>query len=267
MRLNHFRVICCKLLVVRQQYGLIGYPLGHSFSQRYFTEKFAREGILDARYDLFPLPDIAQLPALLRAHPALRGLNVTIPHKQTVIPFLTRLDETAAAVGAVNCIRIGKGGLEGFNTDVYGFEQSLLGFLQKNKTAPQGLPAYILGTGGAAKAAAFVLKKLGIGFQYVSRNPRRSGDISYGALAQHIAPAALFVNTTPLGMSPDTERCPDLPFERLGPGHLVFDLIYNPAETLLMCRAAQQGAAVQNGLEMLVLQAEKAWEVWQSDGD
>lgn len=250
------------------RYGLIGYPLGHSFSRRYFTEKFVRENIPDAQYELFPLPDIAQFPALLRDHPDLRGLNVTIPHKQSVLPFLDRLDETAAAVGAVNCIRIAKGRLEGFNTDVFGFEQSLSAFLKKNGALPGRLNAFVLGAGGAARAVAYVLKKLAIPFLTVSRTPQRPGEISYAALASAVTKApALFVNTTPLGMSPHTETCPELPFERIGPAHLVFDLVYNPAETLLLQRAAQQGAAVQNGLEMLHLQAEKAWDIWQSDRD
>lgn len=242
-------------------YGLIGYPLGHSFSKKYFTEKFIREGIVDARYELFPLPDVADLPRLLRDNPDLRGLNVTIPHKEAVIPYLHTLDETARAVGAVNCIRIRAGLLEGFNTDVAGFEESLRGALE-NRRAPG--EALILGTGGAAKAVAYVLQKKGIGFRFVSRQPAGEREVSYAALREAALPS-LIVNTTPLGMAPAVDRCPDLPFEQLGAEHLVYDLVYNPPETLLLRQAAARGCAVQNGLEMLHLQAEKAWEIWSEN--
>lgn len=310
-------------------YGLIGYPLGHSFSQQYFTEKFAREGIADARYELFPLENIAGLPALLDQNPDLRGLNVTIPHKGSVVPLLQALDETARAVGAVNCIKIEEGRLIGFNTDVIGFEKSLMNFFGEappappdggesvallairkesgKKTGSEGalppevspprppqrgesvvfgntdretgseapLPplggsggALILGTGGAAKAVAYVLKKLGIPYLFVSRSPAGKDQISYETV--HRLPSTaycLVVNTTPLGMSPTTDTCPDLPFERLTSKHLAFDLVYNPAETLFLRRAKKQGCAVKNGLEMLHLQAEASWEIWQQDID
>ena len=244
-------------------YGLIGYPLGHSFSQQYFSEKFAREGITDARYELFPLENIAGLPLLLSQHPDLRGLNVTIPHKETVVPFLHELDETARAVGAVNCIKIENQRLKGFNTDVIGFEKSLKTMDAHAKH--DGTKALILGTGGASKAVAYVLKKRGIPFQFVSRNPAGENQISYAAV--HRLPSAVYrliINTTPLGMSPHKDTCPDLPFERLSPQHLVYDLVYNPAETLLLQRAKKQGCAVKNGLEMLYLQAEAAWQIWNS---
>lgn len=245
-------------------YGLIGYPLGHSFSQQYFSEKFVREGIAGARYELFPLKNIAGLPLLLARHPDLRGLNVTIPHKETVVPFLHELDETARAVGAVNCIKIEDQRLKGFNTDVIGFEHSLKAADGGRWTAG-GATALILGTGGASKAVAYVLNKLGISFQFVSRNPAAENQISYEA-ACRLPPAAyrLIINTTPLGMSPHKDTCPDLPFERLSPQHLVYDLVYNPAETLLLQRAKKQGCAVKNGLEMLHLQAEAAWQIWNS---
>lgn len=243
-------------------YGLIGYPLGHSFSQKYFSEKFVREGITDARYELFPLKNIADLPALLGQNPDLRGLNVTIPHKETVLSYLHELDETARAVGAVNCIKIENGKLRGFNTDVIGFEKSL-------QTADGGRwtmfdkKALILGTGGASKAVAFVLKKLGISYQFVSRNPVGENQISYANLVSFLTPhPLLLINTTPLGMAPNMDVYPDLPFERLTPEHFVYDLIYNPPETLLLRRAKAQGCTVKNGLEMLHLQAEAAWEIW-----
>jgi len=241
-------------------YGLIGYPLGHSFSKKYFTEKFAREGIADARFDLFPLPDIAGFPALLAAHPDLRGLSVTIPHKASVMPYLDELDETARVVGAVNCIRIDNGRLKGFNTDVAGFEQSLEGMWQ----AAGGKTALILGSGGASKAVAYVLKKRGIPFRFVSRNAEGENRISYDDFHQ-LAPDSYFliVNTTPLGTWPDVNNCPDVPFGQLTSKHLVYDLVYNPPETLLLQRAGARGCSVKNGLEMLQLQAEAAWKIWQ----
>ncbi len=246
-------------------YGLIGYPLGHSFSQKYFSEKFAREGIADARYELFPLKNIADLPALLEQNPDLRGLNVTIPHKETVLPYLHELDETARAVGAVNCIKIENGKLRGFNTDVIGFEKSLAK-MEYGIWKAKGERALILGTGGASKAVAFVLKKMGVSYQFVSRNPVGENQISYADLSSFLTPyISLLINTTPLGMAPKMDGCPDLPFERLTPEHFVYDLIYNPPETLLLRRAKLQGCTVKNGLEMLHLQAEAAWEIWQQN--
>ncbi len=245
-------------------FGLIGYPLSHSFSQRFFTEKFTREHIADARYELFPLPDVNELPQLLAAHPDLCGLNVTIPHKESVLPWLDVLDETARQVGAVNCIRIDGGQLTGYNTDVYGFEQSLrnTGFLT---AAGETTRAFILGTGGAAKAVAYVLRKLGIRFQFVSRQPA-AGQITYAELGPLLlAGRALIVNTTPLGTFPQVDAMPPVPTDCLGPEHLVFDLVYNPPETLLLRQASARGSTVQNGLEMLHLQAERAWEIWNGD--
>lgn len=247
---------------IMRLFGLIGYPLGHSFSQKYFTEKFAREGILDARYELFPIPEIAQLPGVLRAHPQLQGLNVTIPYKESVLPFLHDLDETARAVGAVNCIRVRDGRLTGYNTDVYGFEQSLRNSMDEAAMLHRAL---ILGTGGASKAVAYVLRRIGIDYQFVSRQAdAEKGWLNYEDL-RHVdwSAYALVVNTTPLGTYPNTEGCPDLPFEKLSAQHLVFDLVYNPPQTVLLRNALEQHARVQNGLDMLHLQAEKAWEVWQ----
>ena len=240
-------------------FGLLGYPLGHSFSQKYFTEKFAREGIADTRYELFPLPEISRLPDLLLQYPALCGLNVTIPHKEAVLPYLHELDDTARAVGAVNCIRIRNGRLSGFNTDVAGFEQSL----HTVSSNPSAGKALILGTGGAAKAVAWVLGKMAVPFLLVTRNPEREHQIGYGAIADLRADEYRFIiNTTPLGTYPDTDACPPLPFDWLRPEHLVYDLVYNPPETLLLRRAAERGCTVKNGLEMLHLQAEYAWKIW-----
>ncbi|MBK9338215.1 MAG: shikimate dehydrogenase [Lewinellaceae bacterium] len=258
-----------------QQYGLIGYPLGHSFSQRYFSEKFAREGISDSRYDLFPLPDIGALPELLEANPDLCGLNVTIPHKKSVLPYLHKLDETAQAVGAVNAIRIRNNQLTGFNTDAVGFQKSLTAWLTEQGRMPMPdspsegvlktgwMRAVILGTGGAAAAVAFVLKKMQIDFVFVSRTHKGQNTVSYeelhGLLPNEFT---LIVHATPAGTYPDLDTCPPVPFDLLHERHLVFDLVYNPAETLLLRRAGARGAAVKNGLEMLQLQAEAAWDVW-----
>ncbi len=244
----------------KRLFGLIGYPLSHSFSKRYFSEKFAREGIEGAAYELFPIPEIGDLPQLLDRHPDLRGLNVTIPYKEAVIPFLDRLDEEAAAVGAVNTIRIDASGLTGFNTDVYGFEQSLRAFLDDQQATVDR--ALILGTGGAAKAVAYVLQKMGIGFFFVSRRPA-DDRLTYEQLdARVLEKHRLIINTTPLGMAPRTDSRPALPYERLGAGHLLYDLVYNPERTRFLEQGAQHGCPGMNGLEMLYLQAERAWAIW-----
>lgn len=210
------------------------------------------------------MEEVAELPALLGLHPDLKGLNVTIPHKQNVIPLLDELDETARAVGAVNCIKIEQNGrLKGYNTDVIGFEQSLLGLIGTRKVDV----AYILGTGGAAKAVAFVLDKLAISFHYVSRTPESPTEISYTNLlhSSFITPhSSLLINCTPLGTFPNVDAMPPVPVEMFKPGNLVFDLVYNPAETLLLREAKARGCSVQNGLEMLYLQAEAAWQIWQT---
>ena len=245
-------------------YGLIGYPLSHSFSKRYFNEKFRREALESYHYELFPLEKIEALPALLKAHPGLRGLNVTIPYKQQVMAYLDELDEGAAAVGAVNTIKIREGRLTGYNTDVFGFERSLRTFLEDNGAEVAGLQALVLGTGGAAKAVAYVLRKMGIRFQWVSRN-NKPGYLTYQRLNETLMQDhRLIINTTPLGMLPKVETYPEIPFQHIGPQHLLYDLVYNPEETTFMARGRQQGAAVHNGLAMLHLQAEKAWEIWNS---
>lgn len=244
-----------------QFYGLIGYPLSHSFSKKFFTEKFEREGILDSRYELFPLENIADLPALLGQYPGLSGINVTIPYKESVIPFIDDLDETAQAVGAVNCIKVlEKQRLVGYNTDVVGFEKSLLTLGNWKEKCGN---AFILGTGGASKAVAFVLKKLDIPFQFVSRNPKSENEISYESLIVHRS--SFIVNTTPLGTFPQVNEMPPVPLDFFKPGMIVYDLIYNPAETLLLREAKSRGCIVKNGLEMLELQAEAAWEIWQNN--
>jgi shikimate dehydrogenase len=242
----------------RRLFGLIGHPLGHSFSKKYFSEKFRTDGLSDCRFELFPLPDIAALPQLLAGHPGLCGLSVTIPHKQTVIPFLHEMEPEARAVGAVNCIRINGGKLTGYNTDIFGFERSLLRFLNGVRPAQ----SLILGTGGAARAVAYVLKKLNLPHRLVSRHPR-PGLLTYRDLAPDlVANSKLIINATPLGTFPKIEECPALPFQPLGKKHHLFDLVYNPQKTLFLARGESQGAATRNGLEMLRIQAEQAWKIW-----
>jgi shikimate dehydrogenase len=244
-------------------YGLIGYPLSHSFSKKYFTEKFQKEGITDSAYALFELPDIGQLPNLLATHTHLRGLNVTIPHKQNVIPFLDGLDDSARKVGAVNVIKIdGRGTKTGYNSDYYGFMESLSTWLDGLKmTRPDAL---VLGTGGASRAVKVALTDLGIRYSVVSRQASE-GTLSYEQLTPaHIASHLLIINTTPLGTYPQAATFPPIPYEALTPRHLLYDLVYNPAQTQFMIKGNAVGASVHNGLPMLHLQAEKAWEIWNA---
>lgn len=262
------------------RFGLIGFPLTHSFSQKYFTEKFAREGITGCRYDLFEMPDVATaLPELLDL-PNLRGLNVTIPHKQAVLPFLTRLDASAEKVGAVNVIRLeDDGSRTGFNSDYYGFRQSLeawMGLEHRAESIGQGvadakpyalrspLHALVLGTGGASKAVVAALTDLGISHKMVSRT-KTADNLTYSELPAVIAQYQLIVNCSPVGTYPNVDAAPELPYEQLTDRHWLYDLVYNPAETLFMKKGLAQGAHVMNGLEMLILQAEKAWEIWQTN--
>lgn len=246
-------------------YGLIGYPLSHSFSKNYFEEKFTREHLSDYRYENFPLQSLEELSRLIKDTPELQGFNVTIPYKEKVLTHIDRLDENSFEIGAVNTVKIDrqqrKPFLKGYNTDSYGFYTSLIPFLNKNVT-----DALILGTGGAAKAVASVLKKMGISCLFVSRHPMRSDQISYADLCGPVLyHAQLIVNTTPVGMVPDTDACPDIPYEFITGKHLLYDLIYNPEETKFLARGKQWGARVVNGLAMLSLQAEKAWEIWNDD--
>ncbi len=239
--------------------GLIGFPLSHSFSKKYFSEKFEQENIAGWQYELFPLEMIEKLPDLLAENPSIVGLNVTIPYKEAVIPYMDEVDESAA-FGAVNTIKIEAGKLRGFNTDVYGFEESLKPLLKAHHKA-----ALILGTGGAAKAVASVLEHLGIMYAYVSRTPR-AGQFSYKNIDKKMLEKhALIVNTTPLGMYPKVDFCPDLPYEYLTDKHLLYDLVYNPDVTTFLKNGKKQGARIKNGLEMLYLQAERAWSIWNGD--
>jgi shikimate dehydrogenase len=240
-------------------FGLLGYPLSHSFSQNFFSEKFAQEGITDCTYRNYSIPDIEELPGILEKYPELEGLNVTIPYKKQVIPFLTGVSPVVEAIGACNCIHIRNGERIGYNTDVVGFARSLQPFVQ-----PQHSRALILGTGGASAAVAYVLREMNIAFQYVSRHPA-PGVLAYEALNRPVMEAHhLLINTTPLGMYPDISASPPIPYEWIGPQHHLYDLIYNPAETVFLAKGRAQGATIQNGLEMLQLQAEESWRIWNA---
>lgn len=242
--------------------GLIGYPLGHSFSRKYFTEKFEREKISGYIYKNFPLETIHELTKLLETETSLIGLNVTIPYKQQVMEYLNELDETAKEIGAVNTIKViqiqGKPYLKGYNTDSTGFKNSLMPLLES-----QHKKALVLGTGGASKAIIYVLKTFGIKYTYVSRTPKDNSILSYQDLDKAIIEEnTLIINTSPLGMHPDVDTCPAIPYECVTDKHLLYDLVYNPEVTLFMKKGQERGAIVQNGLPMLVGQAEAAWEIW-----
>ena len=240
-----------------RRFGLIGYPLSHSFSQKYFTEKFQRENLSGALYENFPLATIDELPSVLEKHPDLEGINVTIPYKQDVIPFLWKQNEIVKAIGACNCIKIVQGKLEGYNTDVAGFEISLEKLLE-----PYHKKALVLGTGGAAKAVHYVLQKKGIEYIEVSRNPLGRRQISYNDVDGIMHDHLLVVNTTPLGMYPNVDEYPPIAYDMLTPRHYLFDLIYNPPVTAFLKKGQQKGAMVRNGGEMLVIQAEESWKIW-----
>lgn len=243
-------------------FGLIGYPLAHSFSKKYFTEQFERDQIADCNYELFPLEKIADLTGVL-ANPAISGLNVTIPYKVEVMAYLNELDAAAAAIGAVNCIAIGekegKPFLKGYNTDAYGFQESLMPLLK-----PFHQKALILGDGGAAKAVKYVLNQLQIPFITVVRKAVE-GAILYEDLTEEILRThQIIINTTPLGTFPNVEASAPIPYHFLRAEHLAYDLVYNPEETSFLQQARAQGAATKNGMEMLYLQADRSWYIWNS---
>ncbi len=248
-----------------RKFGLIGYPLGHSFSRGYHNERFEKWG-LDAMYENYELTSIEALPALIEQEPLLEGLNVTIPYKEVVIPLLDSLDESAAEIGAVNVIRIGRAGnkpyLKGYNSDYIGFRNTLQPLLKEHHTA-----ALVLGTGGASKAVCAALRQLHIKVQPVSRTPHGDvigyDDLTADMMQQH----TIIVNTTPLGMSPNTHTAPLIPYHLLTSQHLCYDVVYNPATTRFMQLAAEQGANVCNGLEMLHEQARVAWEMWNENSE
>lgn len=241
-----------------KQYGLIGYPLSHSFSEKYFTEKFENEGITDSIYSLYPIPTIHGLPNLLAVQPGLRGLNVTIPYKEAVLPYIDELDTTAQAIGAVNCIKVEGEKLTGYNTDAFGFEVSLARLLQHKPDI-----TFVLGTGGAAKAVWYVLNKLGMPFVKVSSS-NADGSIAYNEIEAKMQASNLFINTSPVGMYPNINEAPTIPYYLLAANDYLFDLIYNPAETSFLSKGKVQGCRTMNGLLMLEQQAEKSWEIWNS---
>jgi len=242
--------------------GLIGFPLTHSFSKKYFTEKFQREHIKDWQYQNFELAKITGFPELLKNEPNLVGLNVTIPYKEQILSYVDVLSGTVQEIGAANTLVITKEKkIKAYNTDVYGFEFSLKPLLKT-----QHKKALILGTGGASKAIAYALKKLNISYLKVSRNPKDVSQISYNQIDENLLKNYLIViNTTPLGTYPNTDEAPQIPYDFVTKKHLFYDLTYNPAQTLFLKQAADKGADVSNGLKMLHLQAEKAWQIWQKN--
>ena len=243
-----------------EQYGLIGYPLGHSFSRRFFNEEFFPEHGIEAEYLNFEIPEADGLLEVVRTHPLLRGLNCTIPHKQAIIPLLDEISPEAREIGAVNVIRIRDGRLKGFNSDIIGFMDSLRPLLQ-----PHHRHALVLGSGGASKAVWAGLLRLGLEPMQVSR---KAGDgvLSYEMLTPEVmADCTVVVNCSPVGMFPHVDECPAIPYELLSGRHLLYDLVYNPLDTLFMQRGRERGATVKNGLEMLRLQALASWKFWHSE--
>ena len=243
-------------------YGLIGFPLTHSFSNQYFEKKFADANIQDACYKLFPLENLTQLPLLLQQHTDLQGFNVTIPYKVAILPFLHHISHEAREIGAVNCVKIERNAsgiiLSGYNTDIFGFRESLVPVLK-----PHHRNALVLGTGGAAKAVCFTLQQLGINYTQVSRSIKNEANKLYSQLTEaDINDNLLIFNTTPVGMFPEISKSPEIPYQFLTSRHLLFDLIYNPAITRFMQSGLDAGATVLNGLKMLELQADKSWEIW-----
>ena len=243
-------------------YGLIGSPLSHSFSGKYFESKFEKEQLMNCDFKLYELEDLKNFKTFISEQPGLKGLSVTIPYKKQVINYLDYLDMDALKIGAVNCIKVDRKDdnlfLSGYNTDIFGFEESIKPLLK-----PHHKKAIILGTGGAAQAVAFVFDKLGIEYIFVSRSPSACKEIRYKILHKDIIREHLIiVNTTPVGMNPNTDKLPEIPYEWLTNDHLLYDLIYNPELALFLKKGQEMGSAIKNGLEMLHLQAEKSWEIW-----
>lgn len=241
-----------------KRYGLVGYPLGHSFSKNYFEAKFLREGITDCSFENFQIENLDHLREMIGGD--VKGFSVTIPHKRAIMPLLSAIDPAAAAAGAVNCVKcLADGRWEGYNTDITGFEVSLAGMLDGAR--PRAL---IFGTGGASAAVKYVLQKLGIEYVEVSRR-KSAVAVAYGEVDRKMMEShELLINTTPLGMCPAADAAVDIPYDALTGGHYLYDLVYNPAETLFLCLGRRHGARVKNGLEMLTLQAEAAWSIWNS---
>jgi shikimate dehydrogenase len=244
-----------------RKYGLIGYPLGHSFSRQYFSEKFIRESIPDCSYDNYPLENIESLVELFEKDKEICGLNVTIPYKREVIRYLDKIADDASETGAVNVLKItwndGFKTLKGFNTDIFGFRESITPLLNNRSKN-----ALILGTGGASKAVSYVFRQLGISYKHVSIE-KEEGCFGYGDINREVLLSTeIIVNSTPVGMYPGTNSCPDIPYQYLNKNHLLFDLVYNPEVTLFMEKGKERGSRVIGGLNMLHLQAEKSWSIW-----
>ena len=247
---------------MEKKFGLIGSSVSHSFSKSFFDEKFFREGLRDYHYDLYPLNKVDEIKKLLEENPELSGLNVTVPYKEQVLKFLSDIDSEAKKIGAVNVIKIQNGKLKGFNTDSDAFYETLEKWFPKIENAK----ALILGTGGSSKAVQQALKKLSIPFKIASRENGK-GDYTYEGLEKDGSPISespLIINTTPLGMSPNTNTFPPINYDLLTANHFVYDLIYNPARTMFLQKAEMRGATIKNGLEMLHIQAEKAWAIWNN---
>ena len=239
-----------------RQYGLIGKNISYSFSKKYFTDKFALGNLDDCSYTNFDIQTIEEFPTIITNNPDLKGLNVTIPYKESVIPYLNKLSKTPQ-IGAVNVIRLLKGKLKGYNSDYYGFMKSLEPLL-----LPHHKKALILGTGGAAKAVSFALNQLGILYTFVTRE-EKEGRIDYNRInATTFDNYQIIINCTPVGTVPNTKEFPPIPYNFFTDKHIAFDLIYNPEETQFLKKAKKKGAITKNGYEMLVLQAEKAWKIW-----
>ncbi len=240
-----------------RRFGLIGKTLKHSFSKNYFTQKFRSDQISDCRYDIFELPSITELPHLVNRYPDLEGINITIPYKEEVLSFLDEKSKVVQEIGACNCIQVVNGRLHGYNTDVTGFKNSL-----QPKLKPGHKKALILGSGGAAKAVKYALKELEIDFLVVSRR-KEFGDLGYQEVNEEILKQyTLVINTTPLGMYPNIHEAPPIPYEFLTPQHFLFDLTYNPEKTTFLQQGESRGAQIANGYEMLVIQAEESWQIW-----
>lgn len=247
---------------MEKKFGLIGSSVSHSFSKSFFDEKFFREGLRDYHYDLYPLATVEELKKLLDENPELYGLNVTVPYKEQVMKLLTDIDSDAKKIGAVNVIKIQNGTLKGFNTDSDAFYETVEKWFPSIKNAS----ALVLGSGGSSKAVRQALKKLNIPYKVVSRKST-DGDYSYEDLekdGQPISSATLIINTTPLGMSPNSNAMPPINYELINSKHYVYDLIYNPARTMFLQKSEMRGATIKNGLEMLHIQAEKAWAIWNN---
>lgn len=244
---------------MKKLYGLIGFPLGHSFSEKYFTAKFEREGIPDAEYKLFPIEHIDDLQQIVYNNPGLLGLNVTIPHKQGVLKYATQLSDSVKEIGAANTLKFISNQVEAYNTDIIGFEKSLVTELK-----PFHKKALILGTGGSSNAVQFVCKKLGIEYLLVSRS-KKGKAISYENLnGDIINDHLIIINTTPLGTFPNEKTFPAIPYSFITNRHYCFDLVYNPPKTIFLSKASERGATIKNGYEMLVIQAEESWKIWNS---